>query len=134
MAKNPLELSNELQVNETPVFNQEEQDARKKAGRRFISKNELGNGKFNYIVSGDPYAAPNSPNAQTKWFYDSQYNKAYDYLLKAEAEEEARRKKLVDDYYNGQGDLEQLHSNILKEFGGNYEQAFNWLYKNARRY
>lgn len=104
------------------IFNQAEQDERKKAKKRFIFHNTHDN---SYGIDGDP-------SKYVRFFKD--YPTAYDYLSEVESKEEGRRKKLLDDYYGGQGDLEQLHTNILNEFNGNVKAAFEWLLKNGRRY
>lgn len=104
-----------------PVFNQAEQDERKKAKKRFIFHNTHDN---SYGIDGDP----------SKFIHSfADYPSAYDYLNEVERLEEGRRKKLLDDYYGGQGDLEQLHTKILSEFNGNVKAAFEWLLKNGRR-
>lgn len=124
--KNVEGIVNEL-TSTTPIYNKEEQEARKKNKQRWIgedSNHPMYPGKTVYFIDGDPLK-------YVRWFGD--YPSAHNYLNEVESREESRRKKMLDDYYGGQGDLEQLHSRILSEFNGNIKAAFEWLLKNARR-
>ena len=102
-------------------FDKAAQDQRQKDKKRFIFYNSHSG---NYGIDGDP-------SKYIRFFND--YNSANDYLTQTEANEEKRRQALLERYYAGEGDLEQLHNDILNEYNGNYKAAFEWLYKNARR-
>lgn len=128
MAKNVNEIVDQLTVKtpQKPTFDKKEQDARYKAGKRYISE-----GDPNTVMKGW-YSLMGRPSGYNSNFRT--YDEAWKRLQEEEALETERRNAIIDSFYDQNVSNEDFMNKLLGEFLGNKNKAMKWFIENGRRF